>query len=161
VLNPFRRSPTVADDEFFELAALFSEDQQQPTARQALLNQGTLDYSLESLKRVDAFLEQLHSKPPEGEEAARAVLRTGAYVGEVIRRSSSHQLHWVTFKEAARCSELAKGLEYSLATAGILWKDPQNMCFPLAKVIKYLENGSEDSVYSFARVILENDLGLR
>ena len=160
MLNPFRRSPSVADDKFFELAALFSEDQQRPTLRQALLNQETLDYSLESLKHVDAFLEQFHSTPPEGDEAARVVLRSGAYVGEVIRRNSSHQLYWVTFKEAARCSKLVKGLEHSLATAGILWKDPQNMCFPLAKVLKYLENGSEDSVYSFARMMLENDLGL-
>ncbi len=98
MLNRFRRSPTIADDEFFELAALFSEDQQRPTIRQALLDQETLDYSLESLKHVDAFLEQLQSTPPEGEEAARVVLRSGAYVGEVIRRNSSHQLHWVTFQ---------------------------------------------------------------
>lgn len=30
------------------------------------------------------------------------------------------------------------------------------MCFPLAKICKFVENGNEDSVYSFARVILED-----
>jgi hypothetical protein len=30
------------------------------------------------------------------------------------------------------------------------------MCFPLAKICKFIENGSEDSVYSFARMVLED-----
>lgn len=30
------------------------------------------------------------------------------------------------------------------------------MCFPLAKISKFLENGNEDSVYFFARVILQD-----
>ncbi|MBV9264656.1 MAG: hypothetical protein JO061_00660 [Acidobacteriaceae bacterium] len=34
------------------------------------------------------------------------------------------------------------------------------MCFPLGKICKFLENGSEDSVHSFAQVIVEGDAGL-
>jgi hypothetical protein len=116
-------------------------------------------FSLESLKHVDAYLEVLHGKPPQGEdEIVRVVLRCGAYVGEVIRKNSPDKMHWVAFKEAARYSAFAKGLGHSAGTAGILWRDPENMCFPLAKVCKFLENGSEDSVYSFARVILEGHI---
>jgi hypothetical protein len=29
------------------------------------------------------------------------------------------------------------------------------MCFPLAKICKFIENGREDSVYFFVRVLLE------
>lgn len=65
-------------------------------------------------------------------------------------------MNWVAFKEAAKYSDYVKGLGASLGTAGILWRNPKTMCFPLAKICKFLENGNEDSVYFFARVILKD-----
>ncbi len=153
----FRKSPSYADREFSDLSIMLYRDRENATWQRELLDEKKLDLSLESLRHIDAYLEALHGKPPQDEdETVRLVLRCGAYVGEVIRKNSPDEMHWVPFKEANRNSAFAKGLGYSLGTAGILWKDHENMCFPLAKVCKFLENGSEDSVYFFARMILEN-----
>lgn len=113
-------------------------------------------FSVESLRHIDAYLEALHSAPPKEEDVVRVVPRCGAYVGEVIRRNSPNIWNWITYAEAAKYSAFAKGLEHSVATAGILWRDQGNICFPLAKICKFLENGNEDSVYSFARMILRD-----
>jgi hypothetical protein len=157
MLRFFRKSPCYADREFSDLSIMLCQDRENPTYMRELLDEKKPDFSLESLKHVDAYLEALHGKPPQGEEeTVRLVLRCGAYVGEVIRKNSPGKMHWVAFKEAARYSAFAKELEYSAATAGILWRNSENMCFPLAKICKFLENGSEDSVYSFARVILDH-----
>lgn len=149
-----RRRPTFVNEEFSLLSLMLIQDEENPTYQHALLDENQLDFSIESLKHMDAYLAELHSAPPQGEDVARVVLRCGAYVGEVIRRNSPNKWGWVTFADAAKYSAFAKGLGYSVATAGILWQDSGNMCFPLAKICKFIENGAEDSVYSFARVIL-------
>ena len=157
MLSFFRKPPIYVDEEFTDLSILFYQDLRDPIYQRELLNYRKLDFSLESLKHVDAYLETLHTNPPPDEnETVRIVLRCGAYVGEVIRKNSPCEWHWVTFEEAVRHSDFAKGLEHSLATAGILWRDPKNMCFPLGKVCKFLENGSKDSVHSFAQVLLNS-----
>jgi hypothetical protein len=157
MLNFFRKSPSYVDREFSDLSVMLCEDREDPTYKHDLLDPGKLDFSIESLKHMDEYLETLHTERPQNEDdAVSVVLRCGAYVGEVIRKNSPDELHWVAYKEAARHSAFAKGLEHSVATAGILWKDPENMYFPLAKICKFIENGSEDSVYAFARVILDD-----
>ena len=158
ILSFFRRSPRYVDREFSDLSVMLCNDLENPTYKHELLNEERLDFSVESLKHIDAYLDVLHGDPPQEEDAIRVVLRCGAYVGEVIRKHSPDEMHGVAFREAERYSAFAKGLGHSAATAGILWRDPENMCFPLGKVCKFLENGSEDSVYSFARVIVEGSL---
>lgn len=132
------------------------QDRESPTFRRELLDGKSLDFSVDSLKHLDTYLDQLHSAPPHGQEdVVGVVLRCGAYVGEVIRKSSPDAMNWVSFQEAAKHSDFVKGLGFSVGTAGVLWKDRGTMYFPLAKICKFLENGNEDSVYFFARVILE------
>jgi len=152
----FRRSPAYVNREFSDLSRMLLQDRENPTYRHELLNEKELDFSVESLKHIDGYLEALHSAPPQEEDIVRVVLRCGAYVGEVIRRNSHNRWNWIAFAEAAKYSAFAKGLGHSVGTAGILWRDSENMCFPLAKVCKFLENGSEDSVYYFVRVFLKD-----
>jgi len=157
MLDFLRKSPKYIDREFSDLSTMLCHDRENPTYKRELLDPEKLDFSIDSLRHVDAYLDALHAAPPQqGDDFVRVVLRCGAYVGEVIRKNSPNELHWVTFKEAARSSAYAKGLGFSVATAGILWRDLKNMCFPLAKICKFIENGREDSVYTFARVILEH-----
>ena len=156
MFSVFRKRPKHVNEEFSDLSRMLFQGQENPTYKHELLDERKLDYSVESLKHIDEYLEALHSTPPQQEEFVCAVLRCGAYVGEVIRRNSPNKWNWSAFDEAAKFSAFAKGLGHSLGTAGILWRDPQNMCFPLAKICKFIENGSEDSVYSFARVVLED-----
>jgi hypothetical protein len=42
----------------------------------------------------------------------------------------------------------------TLDTSAVLWDMKGKFCFPLGKVLKYLKNGTEDSVRFFAQVII-------
>lgn len=152
----FRKSPRFANEEFASLAFLLIRDDANPTWKRELLDEKQLDYSLESLRHLDTYLEAVHGERPQSEEELnRVVMRCGAYVGEVIRKHSSVKLDWAAFKEAAKFSSYVNDAGYSAGTAGILWSDATTMCFPISKVGKLVENHSEDSVFGFARVILQ------
>jgi hypothetical protein len=132
------------------------QDRENLTYKRELLDERRLDFSVESLKHLDEYLRALHDDPPQEKELVRVVLRCGAYAGEVIRKNSPERMDWLTFQEAVKHSDSVKELGQSLGTAGILWMNPETMCFPLAKVGKFIENGDEDSVYSFARVMIDH-----
>jgi hypothetical protein len=155
LLSLFKRKPQNQDAGLLDLAMMLAGDDDNPTYKRELLSPAKLDFSLESLRHVDEYLEALHKEPPTDQDLMRAVLRCGAYVGEVIRRNSKVEYHWLDFNEAARQSKLVKDFGMSLGTAGVLAEGPERMCFPLGKICKYIENGSEDSVYFFARMALE------
>ena len=157
ILSLFRRGPSFVDREFEDLSLMLTRDEDNPTPRRSLLDPAKLDFSLESLRHLDSYLEAMHRDPPTGNDFLRVVLRSGAYVGEVMRRSSPGTYHWVSQREAAKYSKLAAGLEQSVAAAGILWKNSESMAFPLGKVCKFIENGDEDSVYFFAKVLLDRE----
>lgn len=154
----FRRKPRHLDATFDDLARMLTDDDENPTPRRQLLSKEKLDFSLDSLRHMDEYLGALHAAMPPEQDLLRVVLRCGAYVGEVIRRHSAIQYHWVDFEEAARHSRLVKEMGMSLGTAGILMASQDTMWFPLGKVCKYLENGDEDSVFFFAKTILEQTL---
>ena len=155
----FSKHPNFVDREFGDLSLMLTQDKGNPTFRRDLLDESKLDFSMESLRHIDSYLEILYKNPPEGHDMARVVLRCGAYVGEVMRKQIPKLFHWVTHDEAAKHSKMVAGFERSISTAGILWKSNESMSFPLGKVCKYLENGSEDSLYFFAKVLLDNERG--
>jgi hypothetical protein len=157
VFSFFKRSPRFEDEAFADLALMLTRDEDNPTFRRELLAADKLDFSVESLKHVDAYLGHLHKAPPQGKDFMRVMLRCGAYVGEVLRRHSRDAYHWIGYDEAAKLSERVKGFERSTVTEGILWKDNETMCFPLGKVVKYIENGEEDSVHFYVEVLLKRD----
>ena len=152
-----KKSPRYADEEYSDLSLMFTLDEENPTFKRDLLNPKKLDFSLESLRHIDEYLEYIHKNTPDGNDFLRLVLRCGAYVGEVMRKHSNKEIHWVSYEDAAKCSESFRKFEYTVASAGVLWHGPESMSFPLGKVCKFIENGNEDSVYSFAKVLLEKD----
>lgn len=155
MLSWFSKSPKFVDREYEDLSLMLTQDNENVTYRREVLDPAVLDFSLESLHHIDSYLERLRSEPPAGHDFLRVVLRTGAYVGEVMRNRRPGTYHWITYEEAAKHSTFVKGLELSVASAAILWQTEESMCFPLGKVCKYLENGSEDSVHAFAKVLVE------
>jgi hypothetical protein len=155
MLSLFRKGPKFVDSEFVDLSLMLAQDDENPTYKRELLSKTRLDMSIESLHHLDSYLEVLHQNPPEGKDFSRVVLRCGAYVGEVMRRQQPGRFHWIAPDEAAKYSQTAAGFGESLATAGILWENSESMCFPLAKICKFIDNGNEDSVYFFAKVLLE------
>ena len=108
--NFFRKSTAYVDQEFADLSHMLFKDLENKTYKRELLDGRRLDFSVESLKHLDSYLEALHSSPPQQNDLVGVVLRCGAYVGEVIRKHASTTMHWVAFEEAARHSEFASGL---------------------------------------------------
>jgi hypothetical protein len=152
----FRRKPVFCDIAFHELAQMLTQEQDKPTYRRELLPAARLDFSLESLKVIDGYLDIIRQDALPDEVMTPLVLRVGAYVGEVIRRGSTAQeYHWLAYKEAARRVPLVREIGMCLPVAAVLWSSDDEVCLPLGKVCKFLANGDEDSVYFFARVILQ------
>jgi hypothetical protein len=151
----FKRTPVLHDKAFEELAEMLWMDDEQPTHRRELLNPSVLDFSVHSLAHVDDYLDAIRGDGIGGEVMMRVVLRAGAYVGEVVRRHSKTEYHWVDYAQAASESSMVKDVGMYLGTMGVLRASPDTMCFPLGKVCKFLEAGREDSVQFFARTIIE------
>jgi hypothetical protein len=105
------------------------------------------DFSLESLKDVDRFIDEgaPDGKPKPGSHLAQQfgaqIFGLGAYVGETIRRQGEGQ--WEgndrdTWPEVTLAVRLKSGT--------VLW--------PTQRVLKRLENGPENGLYPYGVVIL-------
>ncbi|TVO58353.1 hypothetical protein [Denitromonas ohlonensis] len=140
-----------------DLALMFFQERSTPTYGAHYLNPLKLDFSLASLKHVDEYLERIRKEPEVEKTWNRVVLRTGAYIGEVIRRNSKSVLwQWIGHDDAALIApKLFDGMPKTIATASVLHDGKAGLTFPLGKVEKYLENGSEDSVHFYAEVMID------
>lgn len=152
--SAFAADPTDRTQALSELSQIFFEDSE--TYGRELLDRRKLDYSVESLKLIDEYLESIRKRKDVEATWNRTVLRAGAYVGEVIRRNDKKvQWRWVDYDGARSVEpEMFDSFGKSIATAAVLYDGNNGFSFPLAKVEKYLNNGSEDSVYFFAKVIM-------
>ena len=140
------------NETFDDLAYMFNNEQKDPIYKLDFLKNRKLDFSYNSLKIVDQYLIEIRKiglDKLSNEEFTRIVVRTGAYVGKTIRKNDkSEQWNWVDFENAQKISpEFFKDSEKSLAYAAVLTDGQQ---FPLNKVIKFLNNGEEDSLYFYA-----------
>jgi hypothetical protein len=119
------------------------------------LDRGKLDYSLASLKIVDKYLAYLHTNRTEemGREWVKAVLWGGAYVGEVIRRNTPQKYDWVDFdvfiREYPGTTQLL-GEEKQLGFCALLSSGGGDFIMPINKMLRFIHDGPEDSVYFFA-----------
>ncbi len=129
----------------------------EPTPGTELLDLERLDFSVQSLCFVDEFLDQMRQRKLEegSDDYLKLVLRSGAYIGEVIRRNSKGKIyHWVDYESAARINKSIANFGMNVGTIANLWDCDTGLIFPLAKIQKFLDNGSEESVHFFARAIL-------
>ena len=142
------------DEALAEVAEMFFANVEPRTFGWHLLDSSKLDFSIESLKHVDAYLLLIRDDPKVKEDWNRTVMRCGAYVGEVVRRAtSSGQFRWVDYETAAAINFQVRGFGYVVGTAAVLYKAPISIVFPLAKVEKCLEYGEQDNTHFFAQVI--------
>jgi hypothetical protein len=150
-----RRKPKLQDEALSDLAQMFITLPDDPTPGSEALDSSKLDFSLSSLVVIDKHLAKIRRRKLEDDDLIKFVLRCGAYVGEVIRRNSKAKTyHWLDFEEAARLSTDVKHFGRCLPTVAILWDNKSGFTFPLGKVVKFLENGPEDSVHFFAKVMI-------
>ncbi len=142
------------NETFNDLAYMFNHEQTDPIYKLDFLKNKELDFSYDSLKIVDQYLLEVRKTELDklsNEQFTRIVVRAGAYVGETIRRNDkSKQWNWVDFENAQKInSKFFNDSEKSLSYAAVL-TDGQQFTFPLNKVIKFLNNGEEDSLYFYA-----------
>jgi hypothetical protein len=143
------------DQALSELSQLFFNYPEKPTFGHEFIDPRKLDFSVDSLKHVDEYLEAVRSAKGIDSNLTVVVLRAGAYVGEVIRRNSpKKKWTWLDFETAESVNpKLFDQLGKTLGTAAVLY-DGTEFLFPLGKVGKRIANGSEDSVFFYAKVVL-------
>jgi hypothetical protein len=149
------KNPEVKDQALLELAEIFRSDETDPTPGSELLEPSQLDFTVASLGVVDDHLDAMRNRQLKGKTRIVFVLRCGAYVGEVIRRHApgAKEWHWLDYDTAAKMDRRVAALGKTLETYAVLWDGAGTFYFPLGKVVKYLQNGREDSVKFFAEVV--------
>ena len=152
----FKKRIKNVDIEFEELSQMLFLFEEDPTLERDFLLNANLEFSLESLKKIDDYLEKIKSHPEFENNYSKIVLRVGAYVGQVIKLNSKKNFHWYDFENSIKINRELEQFGESIATVALLIdKDNDETLFPLAKVCKFLENGREDSVYFFAQVAID------
>jgi hypothetical protein len=157
----FSRKPELQDEALSELGQMFASPEvvaDDPTPGTELLDPARLNFTVESLGFVDDYLEQMRARKLEegGDDYCKLVLRCGAYIGEVIRRNAKNKTyHWLDYKGGLLINKSIADFGESLGSAAMLWDSASGLTFPLGKVQKFLDNGREDSVQFFAKVMLE------
>ena len=157
--RPAPSQPEFKDDALAEVAEMFFNYGPEPTPGVELLDTLRLDFTVESLRHVDDYLEAIAARARTDRETQVIVLRCGAYVGEAIRRNSARSpiYHWLDYDEAIRLDNRVGSFGgKSLALMAVLWSGT-GFTFPLNKVGKFLENGREDSTYFYAAATIAND----
>ncbi len=150
----FNKKPKINNQPFEDLSLMLWQYDSDPTYMCDFLVEQKLDFTLESLKHIDEYLEEIRSNIPDDEEQMfKLVLRTGAYVGEVIRKNSNNMFHWLEYKQALKANKAVGQFGMQLGTMAVLWQEPDHVLFPFGKILKYIDNGSEDSTYAFAYIV--------
>jgi len=134
------------------------EDSEMPFYK--FIDYAELDFSLESLNHLDDYLDRVrkNKKKLNNNQLMKVIIRCGTYLGDVIRKTNPKKFKWINYTQAYRISNKngKKFLDYlgkDLTNSFILY-DSKNFNFPLAKPLKFLENGREDSLIGFAMLCL-------
>jgi len=148
--------PVIHDKALGELSQMFLANPSDPTPGSEELDTSRFDFTVESLGAMDEHLERMRTRELSNRDWNSFILRSGAYVGEVIRRFTPlpTEWHWLGYEDAAAVQPFVASLGKSIDTAAVLWDGKDGVIYPLAKVAKYLRNGSEDSVKFYAQVII-------
>lgn len=122
------------------------------------LNRDKLDYSVSSLNYVDEYLKKIRKKKLNNYQVALIVLRCGAYCGEIIR-NNTYGLEWITYEQEVLLEnnmgqwKIKKDPIYSYFLYG---SHSKSLIQVLQKVIKFIENGEEDSLEFFAKAMISH-----
>jgi antitoxin component HigA of HigAB toxin-antitoxin module len=145
-----------ADQALSEISEMFLHDNERPTPWRERLSLPAFDYSVDSLSELNAYLNYVRKRPTVESVWNIICLRAGAYLGEVIRRHNPAEWHWISYDEGDRIApSYVSAYGKVIGNAFVLSQNPTSYCYPLAKVDKYLTNGSEDNTQAFARVIID------
>ncbi len=117
-----------------------------------------LDYSIESLKAIDEYLQPLYesSNSFDQNQVTNLIVWGGCYVGESIKRQSAKNFKWVNYHDYMAQSEQARKLEesgilsYGPGTSIILVSSDSAMTLPLNKIARFIYEGPENNIHFYA-----------
>lgn len=144
-----------------DLSVMFSSHPKDPTFGMQYLDRSKLDYSVRSLKYVNQYLDKVRKQKMTRLQLMKVILRTGAYVGEVLRRNDkASKWIWIDKKRYAQMQpKFAKMFANQIGIQAVLFSEKKgSMTFPLGKVQKYIINGPEDNLQFYVQVMMAKKL---
>lgn len=129
------------------IAKLMYQDVSEDTWDQENLTKRNLDFTIESIRYIDAYTERL-STTQMGSELLKFhfdnfVKRIGAYVGEVIRRHINQDYKWYEYDSVHHFSTTLDGVHRGIKSETVLYsKKRDRVIVPLTVVAQFLEGNS-------------------
>lgn len=155
VIMLFKKKKPTIDVELNELSRMLFLETEDSFPNKEILFSIKNDYSINSLKSIENYLETLRGAKELEENYNRIVLRVGAYVGEVIKINSKKDYHWYDFNTVSILQPSIKQWEEQIETVAALHSiETDETTFPINKVCKFIENGPEDSLFFYAQVMI-------
>lgn len=152
----FNKKPS-ADEQCYSMSTLLlkNEDSSLDTPYKRYLEEDKLDYSLESLIVIDAYLSEVHKKKKtlNDDDLSKIILRCGAYVGEVIKKNSKLKFKWMFYDDLVRHDKFLKDFGKSILTNFVLTSKEGGSTCPMAKVEKYIAFGQQESLHFYAQAL--------
>ncbi|WNG23290.1 hypothetical protein F0U62_04040 [Cystobacter fuscus] len=112
-----------------------------------LLNDIDLDYSVDSVMRLDGLLEYLRQGGLTSERMAEVVFAFGCYMGEVFVRRAG----------GAWCATVGSPMEGVTGFPLVIQLDGHRYCNPIGKVFKRLDQGPVHALPAFYRLYTRRD----
>ena len=126
----------------------------------ARLDRSKLDFSLESLHRIDEYLNEVHDNEQTtvGTSLLTTIWAVALYVGEIIRRSAiAPHYEWVTIGDDLPVSGGTTTGQLDLGSVRALRAQDGKMCLPSRAVLRVILRGRKArSVHSFARGAIDS-----
>lgn len=150
-----------ADEQCYPISTLLmdtelkSEGLSSDTPLKKYLDDKKLDYSIDSLIAIDAYLDKVRKnrKKLSEDEIQKIIIRCGAYAGEVIKRNSKYKFTWMFYQDLIKKDKRLEDFGFSILTHYILtWNNGTGKTFPMAKVEKYISFGKAESLHFYAQV---------
>ncbi len=118
------------------------------------LDRSQLDFSFESLRLVDQYLNVVHEHEQNstGSSLLTTIWVMSLYIGEIIRRAASaRQYQWVTIGDESPASGGTTSTQVDLGSLKALRAQDGELCLPSRAVLRVILRGRKArSVYSFA-----------
>ena len=124
------------------------------------LDRARLDFSHESLRHVDEYLNAVHDSGDTsvGLSLLTTIWATALYVGEIIRRSAPNRHYeWVTFTDNQLSNGGTTSEQFDVGAVRALRALDGELCLPSRAVLRVILRGRKArSVHSFVRGAIES-----
>ncbi|MGE7608872.1 hypothetical protein ACQKML_19890 [Peribacillus frigoritolerans] len=145
------------------IAKLMYQDVSEDTWDQENLTKRNLDFTIESIRFIDAYTKRL-SSTQMGRELLKNhfenfVIRIGAYIGEVIKTNINQDYKWYEYDSVYHFSSALDEVNRGIKTETVLYsKKRDRVIIPLTMVAQYLEgNPAHTNLLEYAEETIKQN----